>query len=337
MSAIRHPAFRPTRPPRARSVGAALLTALLIVVLVTTLAAAMLWRQARSIQIEAADRGRAQADWVLQGALDWARLILREDKRNNSKDNVDHLGEVWAVPLAEARLSSFLSADENNSADAGPDAFLSGRIEDAQSRFNLRNLINYKAEDLRTAARLFQAAGLSGSLAEQLRDKLNYAAVPASAPQGEVPLLPTRLDQLRWLGINDEQIARLSTLVVILPVATPVNVNTAPREVLAALYDGMDTGSADRIVRARQTKPFRTIDELKAYLPQGVEATIERGAFTSDYFFVEGQLRMDDRVLAQRSLVQRKALEMIVLDRQRLPKQVAIPGTAGYGGDGATR
>ena len=57
MSRPRSPS-RPAQPPR----GAALLTALLIVVLVTTLSAAMLWRQARSIQIEAADRGRAQAD-----------------------------------------------------------------------------------------------------------------------------------------------------------------------------------------------------------------------------------------------------------------------------------
>src|SRR6185436_9960248 len=101
--------MRPARPPSSASTrsrrGAALLTALLIVVLVTTLSAAMLWRQSRSIQIEAADRGRAQADWVLQGALDWARLILAEDakaSRRNVEGQSDNLGEVWAVPLAEA-------------------------------------------------------------------------------------------------------------------------------------------------------------------------------------------------------------------------------------------
>ena len=314
--------------------GAALLTALLIVTLVTTLAAAMLWRQARSIQIEAAERGRAQADWVLQGALDWARLILREDKRANQKDNVDHLGEVWSVPLAEARLSSFLSTDENKSADAGPDAFLSGRIEDAQARFNLRNVVSGKAEDLRAAARIFQAAGLTGSLAQQLQVRLSYAVTPASAPQGDVPLLPIRLEQLRWLGLSDEQITRLGALAVILPQQTPVNVNTASREVLAALFDGMDIGSADRIVRARQAKPFRTLEELKPYLPLGVEASVERSAFTSDFYFVEGQLRMDDRVLAQRSLVHRRALEIVVLDRQRLQRQAGRAGNGGNGGNG---
>ncbi|WP_067065544.1 type II secretion system minor pseudopilin GspK [Roseateles chitosanitabidus] len=304
-----------------RSRGAALLTALLIVVLVTTLAAAMLWRQARSIQIESADRGRAQADWVLQGALDYARLILREDARANQKDAVDHLGEVWAVPLAEARLSSFLAADDNHSADAGPDAFLSGHIEDAQARYNLRNLANGTPVELRIGQRIFQAAGLPTHLASQVQTALREAANAASAPQGDLPLMPARLEQLRWLGLSDEQIERLRPLAVLLPVQTPINVNTAPREVLAAVFEGMDLGSADRIVRARQSKPFRTIDELKAYTPQGLELTAERSAFTSAFFFVEGQLRLDDRVLRQRSLVQRRGLDMMILDRQRLQQQ----------------
>jgi hypothetical protein len=58
-------------------------------------------------------RSRVQSAWVLTGALDWARLILREDARSGG---ADHLGEPWAVPLQEARLSTFLAADRNNTA-----------------------------------------------------------------------------------------------------------------------------------------------------------------------------------------------------------------------------
>ena len=43
------------------------------------------------------------------------------------------------MPLAEARLSSFLAVDKDNTDDA-PEAFLSGSITDAQARYNLRNL-----------------------------------------------------------------------------------------------------------------------------------------------------------------------------------------------------
>jgi len=87
-----------------RQGGAAILTAMLTVVLVATLAASALWQQWRGVEIEAAQRSRVQAAWVLTGALDWARLILREDAR---KGGADHLAEPWAVPLEQARLSTF--------------------------------------------------------------------------------------------------------------------------------------------------------------------------------------------------------------------------------------
>ena len=94
------------------------------------------------LAIEAADRARAQSAWILQGALDWARLILQEDAKQNRNKAMDHLGEPWAVPLAEARLSTFLAADKSTASDDdGPEAFLSGSIEDAQSRYNLRALL----------------------------------------------------------------------------------------------------------------------------------------------------------------------------------------------------
>ncbi|MBC7941516.1 MAG: general secretion pathway protein GspK, partial [Chitinophagaceae bacterium] len=109
---MRHRAPLASRERRQR--GAALLTAMIIVTLVATLAAAMVWQQWRAVQVEAAERGRIQAQWILAGAVDWARLILREDARSNNTKDIDHLGEPWATPLAEAKLSSFLAADRDN-------------------------------------------------------------------------------------------------------------------------------------------------------------------------------------------------------------------------------
>ena len=66
----------------ARQAGAALLTAMLTVALVASLAAGALWQQWRSVEVEAAERARVQSLWLLTGALDGARLILREDSRS---------------------------------------------------------------------------------------------------------------------------------------------------------------------------------------------------------------------------------------------------------------
>ncbi len=301
-----------------RQGGAALLLAMLILALVATVASAMVWHQQRAIEVEAAERARAQAAWILSGALDWARLILREDARSSS---TDHAGEPWAVPLSEARLSTFLAADRDNNTDGDLDAFLSGAITDAQARYNLRRLIadDGKPVPAEVAAlrRLCEAAGVAGDLADRLGDGL-AAAWHGGGSNDPVP--PARVSQLVWLGIEAAAVAQLERFVVILPVRTPVNANTAPREVLLAAIDGLDLAAAERIVQARQRSPLANIEKLRELLPQGMTTDDTRVGVSSRFFEVQGRLRLDDRVLEERSLVERGASgssEVLVRQRER--------------------
>jgi general secretion pathway protein K len=265
-------AVRRTRA-RPRQRGAALLLAMIIVALVATITAGMVWQQDRALQIEAAERARAQASWILSGALDWARLILREDQRTNQQRNqpYDSLDEPWATPLAEARLSTFLAADKDNNTEGGPEAFISGTIVDAQSRYNLRALVDEagKPVEVQVAAfsRLCGAAGVPSDTAQRIAEALGTGrAAPGAAdvdPAAQ-PLQPSRLADLAWQGIENEILVRLAPLAELLPVATPVNLNTAPREVLLAAIDGIDLGSAERLVQARQREPFHSIEDARA-------------------------------------------------------------------------
>ncbi|HEY5579994.1 MAG TPA: type II secretion system minor pseudopilin GspK, partial [Rhodoferax sp.] len=157
--------------------GAAILTAMLTVVLVASLASATLWQQWRGVEVEAAERSRMQSAWILSGALDWARLILREDGR---KGGADHLAEPWAVPLEPARLSSFLAADRSDTpaADASQEAFLSGQITDLQSRLNVTNLVQGGAIDAPSElafTRLFELLDLPETELILMLDKLRRA------------------------------------------------------------------------------------------------------------------------------------------------------------------
>lgn len=192
-------ATRPTRPTRSRfrplhraaQRGAALLIALLTVTLIATFAATALWQQWRATEIEAAERARLQSAWVLVGALDWSRLILREDSRTGG---ADHLAEPWAVPLAEARLSSFLAADKNISSDALeglPDAFLSGYIIDAQSRLNVRNLVQGGQPVANVVAafqKLFELLGLPPEQVLTLASGLRQASPSGTTGVGTSPV-----------------------------------------------------------------------------------------------------------------------------------------------------
>lgn len=306
--------------PRSDQRGAALLTAMIIVTLVSTLAAAMVWQQYRAVQVEGAERARTQAALILQGALDWARLILREDARANQTQQVDHLGEVWAVPLAEARLSTFLAADRNNNSEDGPEAFLSGAIEDAQARYNLRNLVGGPAvppAELRALQRICDSVGVPVNVASTLADALRQALGTTVAGQ-HPPLPPPSLDQLGWLGLSASHLDRLRPRVILLPVATPLNLNTASRELLATVFDGMDLASAQRLVQARQTKPFQTVQDVLTLVPASAQIDGTRASVSSNFFEISGRLRLEDRLLEERSLVQRRGLDMVAIYRQRL-------------------
>ncbi len=303
--------------------GAALLLAMIIVTLVATLAVSMVWQQWRAVQVETAERARSQSSWILSGALDWAGLILREDGRPSS-GQVDHLGEPWAVPLAEARLSTFLAADKGESSDEGPEAFLSGAITDAQSRFNVRNLLDDKnqvsASDLAVMRRLCENVNVSVAVADQIANGLKLAYTPAGTQDGaaDAPIQPRRLSQLAWLGIDAAALARLEPYIVLLPTETPVNVNTAAREVIAAAIPGLNIGDAERLVQFRQRTPFKTQQELIAQLPQSSAQNIGRVSVNTRFFEVRGRLRLSDRVLEQRSLVERNQRTITVLTSERI-------------------
>ena len=319
----------PHHPSRQR--GAALLTAMIIVTLVATLAAAMVWQQWRAVQVESAERARAQSAWILSGALDFARLILKEDLRSGRPTA---LTEPWATPLAEARLSTFLAVDKAN-ADDGPEAFLSGSIADAQARYNLTNLVIPRAgavaasvdpAELQTLERLCQSVGIETGIALRIANGLRDAIDGTSAA---APLLPASVAQLTWLGIDAASVQALQPYVVLLGpnVQTPINVNTASQEVLAAVIKGLDLATAEHLVQVRQRTPFKDIATSFAAQVSGLTLPPGRLDVRSNYFDVRGRLRLVDRVLVERSLVHRLPTGVVeVMRRERIASLDQVSG-----------
>lgn len=337
-----------TRHLARRQSGAALLTAMVIVTLVTTIAASMVWQQWRSVQVEAAERSLTQSQWMLAGALDYGRTILRTDI-----DKIDDLTEPWALGLAETRISSLLAADKDNTDDS-PDAFLSGELIDATARYNLYNLFDRNQAtgsqlrqvdplQLEVLRRLCQYASVAPSMADAIFAALQKAMLGVDAindpvalaqlggPAGlkQAPLLPQTLDQLVWLGIDAGTIERLRPWVTVLPeihsqALTTVNLNTASREVIASVIPGIDLGRAERLVQIRQRNPFQNVSEAMTALgmPAGA-APLTGVAIASDFFEVRGRLRLENRVLAQNYLVRRQNKNLTV------QIQESVAGVAG--------
>ena len=314
---------------RTHQQGAALLMAMLTVALVATLAAAGVWLQWRSIEVESAERQRAQAHWLLLGALDWARIILREDARAGGENGQDHLAEPWAVPLQEARLSTFVSAnaegvsrDDERLAD---EVFLSGQISDQQGRLNILNLVDSDGQlskpQLAVFARLFQRLGLSDEELQALAQQLVRAHASSAAAR---PLRPQRMEQLAWLGLSASSLRTLAPHVSVLPVRTAINLNTAPEAVLWASVAGLDNTEAKKLVQLREGRHFDTLEDLRLRL-NNPRAVIDPALHSvgSRYFEVRGRLRWGATVLEERSLVERNGVDVRVVWTDR--GQLAAP------------
>jgi general secretion pathway protein K len=309
--------------------GAALLSAMLTVTLVATFAAAALWQQWRSVEVEIAERARVQVAWLLVGALDWSRLILRIDGRAGT---TDHLAEPWAVALQESRLSTFLAADKNNTggqtAEEQIDAFLSGNIVDAQSKLNVFNLIAAGPDsetDVAAFKKLFSHLNLQQTELESFLINLK-AAHNLNSP-ATTTLMPERVRQLTWLGLRPLTLAKLSPYITMLPERTTVNINTASAEVILASAPGIGLSEAKLTVFARESAHFASLEDADKRVPALKLSGKDKQFSTATRFFeVTGRIRLEQTVVQEQSLVQRDAQNNVkTLWRER--SVVASPET----------
>ena len=319
--------------------GAALLTAMLTVALVATLASAALWQQWRQVEIEIAERGRSQTAWMMTGALDWTRLILREDAISAQGAAADHLGEPWALAVQESKLSTFLSQDQQwREGDA--EVFLSGQITDAQSRMNVMNLVEngqISPTALARFAALFERLGLPLGelqiLAQQLQASLqatNNSPAPGSSDRNNTSLsaalVPQQTAQLAWLGLSPRSLAALQDHITVLPVATPVNLNTASAEVLSAMLPGLDLASARQAIALRQRGHWNNLNEAQSALGPAARLLNEKQhSVQSRFFEVQGRMRIENVVQQETALVRREGSQVRMLWRVQSPQPSQNP------------
>ncbi|MCA3778610.1 MAG: type II secretion system minor pseudopilin GspK [Burkholderia sp.] len=341
---------------RGRQRGAAIITALLVVALSAILVSGMLWRQQVQIRRIENQRVIAQAQWVARGALDWTRMILRSE--GDTAPGITYLGGIWGVPIAKTKLSDFLGRIGAPNDNGGEDTYISGSIEDAQAKFNLRNLVSSPAPgvlqlnvtQLQAFQRLLTTLGYDGAFAKrialQVRAGLLHSATrfqmptlpgggtapPVTAPvatdqqggggftddpgmtggdRGPAPLMMTSVDSLLDVdGVTPEMVARLRPFVTVLPTTTPVNMNTAPAEVIAALVPGMSVSSAQALVSRRETVFFRNVGDVQLALrgagaPPNVTIDSSLVDVNSSYFIVHGRIQHDRAEVDRTSLVYR--------------------------------
>lgn len=306
-----------------RQRGVAVITALLLTTLAITIVASLFWQQQVQVRSIENQRLQLQKQWILRGAIDWARLILGEDKRIGLRyGDIDHLGEPWAVPLAETRLDQYV---EKERAGDVPDAALSGGIMDAQARYNLRNLCTNGTINDQEVARFGKLLtllgvnpGLSRSTAALMQSAQRRTQTPGGAPAAAndaatpQPMDMQHVDDLLAVpGFTPELLEKLKDYIVVLPAdVTKINVNTAPAEVIAAKVDTLSLAEASSLVAARQSRPFQSVNDL----PLSPGLNRDGLDVKTNYFFVNGNVRLNRAGMEMQALIRREsATRQIVL------------------------
>ncbi|HYU70227.1 MAG TPA: type II secretion system minor pseudopilin GspK [Burkholderiales bacterium] len=293
-------------PARRAQRGIALVTAVMIVAIAAAIAAQIafahqIWfRQMENV----ADRDAT--DWLRRGALHWASLALLEDAAQSS---IDHLGETWAMGLPTLPVEG---------------GTVKVSIEDAQSRFSLNSVWRNNAQsppDVAAFRRLLEALRLDPLLVDSLVDWIDpdSDALPGGAedvyylnlnPPYRAANRPlASVEELRLVrGFDAKTVAALAPYVTVLPpgAVSEVNVNTASPVLLAALVQGLDLPTAQRIADDRIGKPYNKVDDFKSKLPPGLPPLTGAMNVKSDYFLVTldtsiGRHERHSEALLQRS------------------------------------
>lgn len=304
--------------------GAAVVMALFIVVLCTLAVSPLIWNLFATAKTIAVSAARDQAEAVSRSGLDWARVILREDARVSASDT---LTEPWAVPLAESRLNEGLMRQDQNATEIEDrEVILTGRIEDAQGRFNLRNLgadNPRQANWLEAFAKLCELLGVPNDQRLLIAQLIAQMHSPPTSAEGGQEQTASRLQPaLRWeefrgkYGVAEETWNQLRPYVAILPKPTGVNANTATAEVLYAAIDELSFGDAQRLLSQRERVSFRNIADVRSALNSNITVNGDMVGVASSYFLVEGSAQIEEALIRTRALLERRDQRVYVLWRQ---------------------
>ena len=281
-----------------RQRGVAIITALLIVAIATTVSVAISTR----LQLDVRRTGNIiagdQAYLYTLAAESWSQRILKEDRKENE---IDHLGENWAIELPPLPVEG---------------GYIQGKLTDLQSCFNINSLLGADADITLARTRLERL------LVNLKIDKANTQAIidwldddlQTTIPDGAEDVYYMNLErpyrtanapmqsssELRLIkGFEDPELyATVLPHVCAFGVNAPININTASAEVLRSLADGISNSDIEKIIEQRNDTAFKTINEFTSFndLNKKITST-ESLSVDTEYFMLQtestiGQVRV---------------------------------------------
>ena len=287
-----------------RQRGVAIITALLIVAIATTISISISTR----LQLDVRRTGNViagdQAYLYTLAAESWSKRILIQDRKDSE---IDHLGEDWAIELPPLPVEG---------------GYIQGKLTDLQSCFNINSLLE-AGTDTNTGTntnvartrleRLLTNLKIDTAGAQAIIDWID-SDLQTTIPDGAEDVYYMNLDQpYRTANTPLQSISELRLIkgfedplvyATVLPhvcafgVNTPININTATTEVLRSLADDLTDSDIEKIIEQRNDTAFNNINEFtsSSNLKEKIGST-EGLSVDTEYFMLQtestiGQVRV---------------------------------------------
>jgi general secretion pathway protein K len=280
--------------------GSATIIALIVVSLVAICVSSLVWQQDFELRKTQIFKENTQVSWLQRSLIDVVRLVLRIDLLNSQE--VDHLGEIWALPIENSRIEDYLK--NQDLPEELKSIKFSGSIQDAQARFNIANLWDanlstVNVTGVQTYANLLEQLGLNKNLADQTAQfvlrtnrRLQY------------------LDELMNVpGYSSDTIKRLDQFTIVLPEPTAINLNTTSIEVLLALWPTLSQTDAARFMQLRLSAPLKSQNDITQLLtkiqPNRTTQALSSVGVKSDYWLAQTNMVIEQRNIYTQTLIQR--------------------------------
>jgi len=273
-----------------RQAGLALLMAMLIVVIATTVAVSILHEEKFTIRKSAHVDLMDRASLYAFGLEDWAQIYLREDREDS---DIDSLDENWATVIPGLPIEG---------------GYLGGFIEDEQARFNINTLVGSEIAVTRFK-RLCDNLEVDDSFIPALMDWIDVD-FDIRYPDGMEENYGTYrvanremadISELMLVEKVDQEIfEKLQPHITALPVPTTLNINTMSATVFESLGDDLD---ASKFIEERESEPYDSVEEFIERLQ--IPVNIEGLSASTRYFRTHGQVVQGEQTFNMTSLVYR--------------------------------
>ncbi len=258
-----------------------------------------------------------RATMASESAFALIQLYLKEDAKMNP--GIDSLEEDWAVGMPAFPID---------------EGMISGTVEDGNRHYNLNDLVDDKGDisqkNFVQLQQLFSLSGLDPALVNALADWLDKNDVPYGPSGAEDSMYfdkdyrvkNNRLDNWSELkliqGFDFQTLQKLKEVAIVRPTAsngnTPVNINTASKEVLMALFPKMTAMDTETVVESRPYEDLTTLN-TQTWVTDG---DLPRLSVSSDTFMLRTHANFGRANVREEYLLSRVGQNVQIIWRERL-------------------